>query len=374
MNPGTIHHRVVSTRPDHGLFHRLIDLRRRLAVVAALALVASMVVLTPAPPASAATFTVTTTADSGPGSLRAVIFDANATPGLDTISFAIPGAGPHSIQPATQLPQITDPVLIDGFSQPGAVANSNPFGSPVNASLMVELNGNGGGGTGLSLASGSSGSTIQGLVIRDFSSVGIGLFGSGGGNVIRGNFIGTDPTGTIASGNGNDGIQVQSSNNVIGGPNASDRNVIADNPNSGVGLGLAASLNTVQGNYIGTDISGTASLGNFRGVNVNGSGNLIGGSGTGEGNVISANASRGVRIGNPSGTSNVVAGNVIGLDATASSALGNGVEGIVVQQGASNNTIGGTAVGAGNTIGANGVGVLLSGGAVTGNSILGNHL
>ncbi len=63
---------------------------------------------------------VTTTDDSGPGSLRQAILDANANPGTDTITFNIPGAGPHTIAPLTALPEITDPVIIDGTTQPGA--------------------------------------------------------------------------------------------------------------------------------------------------------------------------------------------------------------------------------------------------------------
>src|SRR5215470_14040387 len=82
-----------------------------------------------------ATFTVTNTDDSGQGSLRQAILDANATPGLDTIAFNIPGAGVHTITPVTSLDPILDPVLIDGYSQPGSSLNTDPSGT--NAVLLI---------------------------------------------------------------------------------------------------------------------------------------------------------------------------------------------------------------------------------------------
>ena len=81
------------------------------------------------------------TNDSGPGSLRQAIFNANANPGLDTIAFAIPGAGMHTISPTSPLPNITDPVVIDGYTQPGSSPNTLANGD--NAVLLIELNGSG---------------------------------------------------------------------------------------------------------------------------------------------------------------------------------------------------------------------------------------
>src|SRR5947209_1999009 len=88
---------------------------------------------------TAATFTVTNTNDSGAGSLRQAILDANANPGLDTIAFNIPGAGVQTISPASVLPTITDSVIIDGYSQPGSSANTDPNG--FNGTLLIELSG-----------------------------------------------------------------------------------------------------------------------------------------------------------------------------------------------------------------------------------------
>ena len=86
-----------------------------------------------------ATFSVTNTNDAGAGSLRQAILDANANAGTDLINFSIPGPGPHTIQPASALPIITDPVVIDGYTQPGASPNSNGPGLGSNAVLKIEL-------------------------------------------------------------------------------------------------------------------------------------------------------------------------------------------------------------------------------------------
>ena len=88
---------------------------------------------------SAATFTVTNTNDSGAGSLRQAIDDANASPGLDTIAFNIPLAGIHTIAPATELPAVSDPVLLDGYTQPGTSQNTDPIGT--NAVILIEIDG-----------------------------------------------------------------------------------------------------------------------------------------------------------------------------------------------------------------------------------------
>jgi len=210
------------------------------------------------------TITVTNTNDSGPGSLRQAILDANANPGTDTIAFNIPGAGVHTISPTSLLPTITDPVVIDGYTQPGSSPNTLQNGD--NAGLLIELAGNvvASGGCsgfcgGLTLTSGNS--TIRGLVINrftgSFQDYAILLQGNGG-NLIEGNFIGTNPSGTGAASNGvTRGIGVfSSSNNTIGGTSPAARNVISGNNQSGIYIssninGASAANNLVQGNYIG---------------------------------------------------------------------------------------------------------------------------
>jgi hypothetical protein len=160
-----------------------------------------------------ATFVVLTPDDAGPGSLRQAILDANAAPGADAIAFDIPGAGVHTIAPLTNLPDVTDPVVIDGYTQPGASPNTLGIGpgSPghengdgTNAVLRIELDGSnlGNGGTGLRLFSPAN--TIRGLVLNRFRHYAILVstdVTSAGGNTIAGNFIGTDPTGTMVLGN-----------------------------------------------------------------------------------------------------------------------------------------------------------------------------
>src|SRR5437879_8054488 len=93
-----------------------------------------------APPA---TFTVTTTNDTGAGSLRQAITDANATDGVDTIQFAItdPPAGVRTITPASPLPFITTPVIIDGYTQAGSSPNTNTMPKGFSGTLLIEISG-----------------------------------------------------------------------------------------------------------------------------------------------------------------------------------------------------------------------------------------
>src|SRR5262245_39585508 len=135
-----------------------------------------------------ATFTVTNAADTGLGTLRQAILDANAVPGLDNIRFLI-ATGAQTINLASPLPLITAPVLIDGTTQPGFM------GSP-----LIELNGAGAGfnANGLRITGGNS--SVTGLIINRFSGTGI-LIQTNGYNVIQGNYIGTDRTGTAGAAN-----------------------------------------------------------------------------------------------------------------------------------------------------------------------------
>jgi hypothetical protein len=204
------------------------------------------------------TFTVVNTDDSGTGSLREAIELANANPGLDLIAFNIPGSGPHTIQPLTAFPLITDRVTIDGYTQPGTIPAN--YSSP--AKLLIELDGSNVSGTGLVIWLVGN-STVRGLVINHFGDVGIHIE-DGGNNVIEGNYIGTDVTGTVALGNFDDGIRIlDAPNNRIGGTTPAARNIISGNGDMGIEIQIPGSVgNTIQGNYIGTDATGTAALGN----------------------------------------------------------------------------------------------------------------
>src|SRR5215217_2993763 len=122
----------------------------------------------------------------------------------DTINFNIPTSGVATISPASALPSINGPVNIDGYTQTGASPNSLDVGN--NALLKVELNGSSAGSGGIGLQISSSGCLIRGLVINRFEFDGMLMDGASSvGNHIEGNFIGTDPTGTAAKGNGAEG-------------------------------------------------------------------------------------------------------------------------------------------------------------------------
>ncbi len=269
-------------------------------------------------PLLAATFTVVNTNDSGAGSLRQAILDANASSGLDTIAFDIAGAGVHTIAPTSGLPTITDPVVIDGYTQPGASPNTDAAG--FNGTILIELSGGAAGqANGLDITAG--GSTVRGLVINGFqgltAAAGNALhFSSAGGNHVEGNFIGTDPTGTLPLGNEDDAVNTDSGSdgNVIGGTAPAARNVIS--AQGRVAFFIGTSANVIQGNFIGTQKDGVSPLGNLQGVGFVGSAetandNVVGGIGPGEANVIAFSSFRGVVGESGSGTGNSVRGNSI---------------------------------------------------------------
>ena len=237
--------------------------------------------------------TVTTTADSGTGSLREAIGCANAQAGVDTITFAIPGDGPHVISLATELPRIDDPVVIDGASQPGNGAVCTDA-IPDRPRYDIVIDGDGVARWIFELFADSDGSTIRGLNLRGTTSAAIFALGGGDGlHTIRCNFIGTDETG-LASDANRSGIFVGSIEDMtIGGPDPGDGNLISGNTDDGIAyFGQNSFGEIVQGNYIGTDKTGATPLGNGgAGISMEvGVGTVtVGGTGTGEGNVIAYN-------------------------------------------------------------------------------------
>lgn len=318
--------------------------------------------------AGADTFTVTGTGNSGPGSLRQAILDANGSSGPDSILFDIPGAGPHTISPTAWLPAFTGRVVIDGYSQPGASRATDSTA----AVLMIELNGSRAGSSvgGLYFFTDSDSSRVSGLAVNGFDRVGIYLLNSFGTR-IDGNYIGLDVTGTAAVPNQDSGIQVQqtSSNGVIiGGMTPGGRNVISGNTGDGISLVNCDSC-VITGNFIGTDAEGTAAVPNGGcGIMACGDHQTIGAPGGG-GNLVSANSQDGVCL-QYSQRSTVVS-NTIGLDATGTFSLGNGWNGISCTGDYA--SIGGDSAELRNTISGNGRhGVSLSGS--THNSITGNYI
>jgi hypothetical protein len=256
--------------------------RRRFTRLAAAALWAALSVGS----ARGLTFLVTNTNDSGGGSLRAAILAANASGGPDDIHFNIPGLGVHTITPTTALPLILGPVTIDGYTQPGALPNTAAVGS--NAVLLIRIDGNSLAAFGFDVR--QTPTTIRGLAIGGFDFGAI-VLSAGANNVVAGCFIGTDATGMVADPNDQAGVlTVLSNDNVIGGPSLADKNVITasfgDNVRIGVGSG-----NRVEGNLIGLNAAGTATLGGTTSAGIA---------------VVGATATQIVR--------NVIAGHIIDVD------------------------------------------------------------
>ena len=194
---------------------------------------------------------------------------------------------------------------------------------------------------------------------------------------VQGNFIGTAANGTGALANGANGIAILSAGNLVGGTSAGARNVISANGANGILVtGAAAAGNHVAGNYIGTDVTGNVDLGNAsHGIRISdsASNNMIGGTTAGAGNVISGNNDHGIEIRNADG--NTVAGNIIGLNAAGTSDLGNSEDGVGIDQGASNNTVGGTVPGARNIISGNdAAGVIFRNDGTSNNVVIGNFI
>ena len=209
--------------------------------------------------------------------------------------------------------------------------------------ILLELTGSFGGAPTLNLMGGNS--TVRGLAIRANNAGPAIALQSNGGNTISGNFIGTDATGTVAENNAA-GVVITSNNNLIGGAGPAARNVISS---SGFGPGISLTLasgNVIRNNYIGTDKNGTGQLGSTPGILVDDASNtIIGGTTPAERNVISGNFNDAVRITGAGANGNVVQGNFIGTNATGTGVLANPQGGVRVRDGATNTTIGGTSAG-----------------------------
>ena len=284
------------------------------------------------------TFTVTTAEALGAGSLAEAIGQANAHPGADTIAFDIPGSGLRQISVGESgLPEITDPVTIDGYTQPGAKANSLALGS--DAIVLIRIDGDYS-SDGLIISGGDC--VVRGLALtRLFRAI---ILQAAGNNLIEGNAIGISSDELLYGYNSN-GINISSSNNTVGGVLPAQRNVISHN-SVGVVIELGASSNVILGNYMGTDPAGSVEMSNGYGLLIYGSSTQIGGLTPEAANVISG-SQYGISIAS-SGTETVVQGNLIGTDVTGLVNLSNFYAGVSIT--GSNNLIGGLAPGAGNRI------------------------
>jgi hypothetical protein len=329
---------------------------RLLFSVLALALAAADV-------ARAATFVVVNANATGIGSLRQALLDANTSPDLDTITFNIPGGGIKTILPTSALPQANFPVIIDGTTQPGY------SGTP-----LIELSGlSAGSANGLLLLGGNS--TVRGLAINRFALSGIRIE-TAGSNRLERVFLGCDPSGTVARGNGTYGLVVfNSPGNLIGGTTPGVANVIGSNGIAGVLLnGADATDNHLEGNLIGTDVTGRLALANgANGIHILGApGNWIGGPTPGSGNVISGNRQSGVYVNGADSTDNRLLRNFIGTAIEGTNALPNVQDGVTIA-GSAANFIG--APGLGNLVSGNlAAGITITGTAALDNVVAGNYV
>ncbi len=276
-------------------------------------------------------------------SLREAIIAANNTANgslADLIAFSIAGTGTHTITATSVLPTITNAVVIDATTDDSFAANSNR--------PAIVLNGNNLNSSGLMLSSTGDGSTIRGLVITNFQQSGIRIEAGSDGNTIAGNYIGKlNTSGTLGTvGNGSAGVLIYGANNTIGGTSAADRNVIGGNSVHGIWV-AGGSGNDIIGNYIGTDASGNTANGNlFNGIQIQdgGTGNVV------ASNVIAANGVDGIGVRGETSDGNIIRGNRIGLGADGTTVLGEGYDGIYIEGGADNTVIGGANPGEGNVI------------------------
>ncbi|HEY6940910.1 right-handed parallel beta-helix repeat-containing protein, partial [Dokdonella sp.] len=320
---------------------------------------------------------VTSNADTGTGSLRQAILDANANPAFNIIGFNIAGACPQTIAVTTELPAITDGVAIRGYTQPGSHPNSSSLID--NATIcvaLVEANGQTVlDGLHFAPASDDDALDVSGLAVGGFNT---GIFvdhtdtGTGVGSRIWGNFIGLDADGSTSRPNTVAGIDVRGRvYGTIGGDDIAQRNVIAG-ALAGVRVDADQS-NFIVGNFIGTTKSGGVARPNAIGVI------LLTGLHQVSGNVISGNGTTGVSLSGPGAILNTVDGNRIGLKAFAIcamppcapgyDALGNGDSGVSITGGASDNTV------TDDTLAWNGgAGVRVSGSGSAGNTIAGNRI
>ena len=321
---------------------------------------------------NAANYVVINTNDSGNGSLRQAIINADSNTPPNTISFQIPGSGPFTISPQSTFPPLNQPVVVDGTTQPG-YANVP----------LIQINAAGISASSDALTLSGGGSTITGLAIVRSRRDAIRISGLGT-NVVTGCYLGVDASGTNNLGNSEAGVYIyRSSYNVIGGTNTQTRNIISgnllgiqidDGPAPQLGAG-----NIIQGNYIGTTASGASPLGNTNyGIYLTSSpSNQIGGAVSGAQNLISGNLSSGIFLVGASTSNNVISGNLIGTDLAGSHSLSNKLSGITLY-GSSGNRIGGTNALGRNTVsgnGSQGILVLNFGTTNAGNNVIqGNYI
>ncbi|QDV47069.1 Lectin C-type domain protein [Stieleria neptunia] len=316
-------------------------------------------------------FLVTHTSDSGAGSLRQAILDANAASGPATIRFEIPDtdeglvdvdsllpggdATPDvfRIAPESALPTLNNasghPVFIDGSTQQTFGGDTNAFGPEIEISGLSA----GGGSHGVVIESDFA--TLHALVVNDFGNTGVVIRGDHA--ILTGSFVGTDAIGATAKPNrGTAGVFIDGAEDVIvGGHSIADRNVISGNTRDGIAVDLSRRVD-VSGNYIGTTADGMQPLANDeKGIEIGRSHQVrVGGDRRiGSGNVISGNTRHGISV--TLGSSEIdISGNFVGVDSQGYNPLGNGERGVSISNSVDVAVGGNKLEGLGNVISANG--------------------
>ncbi len=305
------------------------------------------------PPATSLSPVVTTTAEGGPGSLRAAMYYAEANPDT-TITFNIPMSDPgfangvFTIQPSGHLPEmITNGTTIDATTQPGYAGKPLVF---IDGSQLIPEAGQ----ITCFLMLGAN-CTVKGVGVQNYPWNGFTLrYPECENNTIAACWSGLDYTGNTGAPNAFQGVFITdgASNNFIGGTTAAECNVFSGNTQYGIFInGATTTGNVVRHSYIGTNSAGTSALGNISGGILlfdSANGNTIG-----HGNVISGNTPFGILMRGAGVQNNTVEGSIIGLDATGSTGIATQNIGIILDQGANGNTIGGTGPGCGNHIAGN---------------------
>jgi hypothetical protein len=284
--------------------------------------------------AHAATFVVANTNETGPGSLRQAVLDANAAGGADTIAFDIPGAGPHTIALVTALPTIAGTLTVDGYTQPGSSPNTlPPDEGGLDTVLKIEIRI---GNPNIFNLLSNSNLTLQGLALSRFGNGIVGLQASqpGSGLQVYGSFFGTTVDGVALDGPPNNGCAIRAGSMPvqIGGLQPWQRNLLSGSLCGALVNGPA----TIQGNLIGTDASGTLAIpngtsGNWGGILIGARQDVrVGGPEPAARNVISGNQPWGIGVwpgfgGGAGPIDNIeIMGNFIGTDWTGTQPLPNG--------------------------------------------------
>lgn len=318
---------------------------------------------------------VTNTNDTGIGSLRYAIDFANQLSTPQIIIFNISGSGPFYIRPNTPFSAVTNEVTIDGYSQTGS--SKNTLSDAIDAVLQIVVD-----GSNLSSGSGfdiqSDNTLIDGLSIIYFPDHGIEI-NTVSSVSIQGNFIGVPESGDLDAPNSRYGIFINNSNGcTIGGNSPEFRNIITSNILAEVSLqGSSATNNTISGNIIGLDITGTnaQAVNNTVGILIdNAPANTIGGTAAAERNFISDHQD-GIIIQGSGSTGNIVQGNYFGTDVLGLSNVKNSSTCIYINSGANNNTIGGINASEGNLMAnSDNHNILVDGSSSINNTIRGNAI